>query len=392
MPTLADKKYCTACGACIAACPKSCIDFQLDDLDNRYPVIDKKKCIDCKKCEKICNSVQTSVKYTPIAAYAAWSTDAEIRRTSASGGVASALYREFFNKGYHCFGAVQTTLYDVKILEERQNIGLFRGSKYVHSDMHGAYSTIKKYLQSSEHVFIVALPCQIAGLRAYLGKEWEHLITADLICHGTCSNEYLKQHIETIEKKTGKKTVSLSFRDPEFDSEKFYFTLRDEKQNVFYQKIPRADDVYQIGYHEAIIYRENCYHCQYACQQRIGDITLGDYWMLGGTVPFEYDKRHVSLVLANSATGQNIMKTASQNNSIVSVERPVSESVEAQGQLNRPSKITLEHSIFNRLYSKTHDFDKMASIAMKASIFFNLHKMHRIKRYYKKLVSIIYRK
>ena len=119
----------------------------------------------------------------------------------------------------------------------------------------------------------------------------------------------------------------MSFRDPEFNTEKFHFTVREECRNVFYDKTLNQNDVYQIRYHQAIIYRRNCYSCKYAISERTGDIALGDYWLIGKNVPFEYDKDQVSLIFANTESVVKLVKTASDAKNPFVVESPVSEAV-----------------------------------------------------------------
>lgn len=48
------KENCFGCGACAEACPKECIRMEPDEEGFLYPKADKKICIDCGKCERVC--------------------------------------------------------------------------------------------------------------------------------------------------------------------------------------------------------------------------------------------------------------------------------------------------------------------------------------------------
>lgn len=388
MPSLPLHEKCTACGACIAICPQKCLSFETDELDNCYPTVTcSDKCTNCNLCIKVCPIINENVLRTPLKAFAGWSTDSELRSKSASGGIASALYRFAKSKGYHCFGAIQNKNRDVVIQEydDTSNERVYQNSKYVYSDIGAAMDKIKGYLTSKCKVLVVGLPCQIAGLKKYLNKNYDDLITIDLICHGVCSSVYLKQHIKNIEEKAGIVADNISFRDPAFNTENFHFTLTNHEGNTFYNKTVNEDDIYQIGYHKAITYRENCYHCVFANSKRIGDLTLGDYWRIGEFYPFSYSKHKVSLIYANTKHGLSILNDAIDAGGVFCVERPIEEAIKVQGQLNKPSMITKEHKTFVRLYKKKRNFEIAGKKAMRLYLIENRFGCHKLFKVYRKL-------
>ncbi|MGM9637097.1 MAG: Coenzyme F420 hydrogenase/dehydrogenase, beta subunit C-terminal domain [Eubacteriales bacterium] len=380
-PALVSQEKCTGCGACKERCPQKCMEFIVDECGNRYPGIDESRCVECGLCTKVCpaNAIVDYLKPSMFA-YAGWSTNETIRRNSASGGIASSLYRYLMTEGYICYGVVWDDNFNLnyRSIRSEEDLKLFQNSKYTFSDISSVLSEIEGNLKKKEKVFIVGLPCQISGLKAYLCRDYDNLLTADLLCHGVCSSEYLSQHIKYVDKKLKQKCERVSFRDPEFDTENYHFTLRNSDAVPFYDKTVESDDVYQMGYHKAIIYRENCYHCAYAAQKRVGDITLGDYWRIGHKIPFEYPKKKISLILVQTQKGEDVIRKAEKVKQIVLVERPVEESAEVQGQLNQPCNKTVEHEKFIRKYRKSKDFESAARSAMRVWIFCNQHGMGKI--------------
>ena len=45
--------------------------------------------------------------------------------------------------------------------------------------------------EGRKRVLFTGTPCEVAGLKKYLRKEYDNLYTLDLICHGVPSSELL---------------------------------------------------------------------------------------------------------------------------------------------------------------------------------------------------------
>ncbi len=87
-----------------------------------------------------------------------------------------------------------------------------QGSKYVQSFVNNTFNDVKADLHDGKKVLYTGTPCQIAGLRLFLGKDDPSLFTVDLICHGTPSPLVLSKYIEMIEEKYGE-IKDFKFRD-----------------------------------------------------------------------------------------------------------------------------------------------------------------------------------
>ena len=356
---------CTGCAACKDVCPKQCITMQPDDLDALHPVVDESICINCGLCEKTCpNNRELSYKL-PHKVLAAWSNDNEVRRTSASGGIACELYHYWIKNG----GVATGVVFDRDegchfiLLENESDIKAVQNSKYTFSDTAGIYKVVKQKLQAGISVLFIGVPCQVAGLYGFLKKEYDNLTTVDIICHGMPPATYLEQHIKSIEDKKKEYTHQLFFRDPKYYTYTFTFTLKNIKGKEFYNKKVLTRDNYQLGYHRALIYRENCYSCNYARKERISDLTIGDFSGLGRFAPFEYDKHNVSCILENTDKGSALLKKL--NGALSMFERPACEAFEVEKQLKSPSVKHSRRSIFEKVYRKIRNYELASNIALK---------------------------
>ena len=236
-----------------------------------------------------------------------------------------------------------------KISEELDSIKGFKNSKYVFSSTNSLFQEMNTCLKAGGKIAVIALPCQIAAIKKIFCRYLDNLLLVDLVCHGVTPTAYLTQHIKSIEQKKGDKAISVFFRDPAYSTDTFTFTLYNVKGNCFYAKRTANRDSYQVGYHRMISYRENCYHCQFAKQYRISDLTISDYKGLGKYAPSGIsDNRHVSCILINTDKGRDFVDCLIKQGNIVAEERPVHEPIDGDAQLRYPSQKSLARKIFER--------------------------------------------
>ena len=209
----------------------------------------------------------------------------------------------------------------------------------------------------------MGVPCQIAGLYGYLKKDYDELVTVDIICHGMPPAIYLKQHLESVERDKKEYTSILHFRDPKYKTSTYTFTLKNKSGKEFYKKQVLTCDNYQLGYHRALIYRENCYHCSYARKERISDLTIGDFSGLGRFAPFENDKMDVSCVLQNTTKGAELL--ASLDSALTKHERPGCEAFEVEKLLKAPSVKHEGRDVFESVYRDSQNFVLASNAALR---------------------------
>lgn len=324
---------CTACEACINACPQKCISLMRTEYLEEKPYIDSNHCINCGVCEKVCPQTTMRVKHTILHCYAAFRNDKLKRADSSSGGIASLFYEHAQKQGMNIYGVKYTresgAIYTMA--NSSIDVELFKGSKYVHASMGGVYTCIENQLNKEENVFFIGLPCQVAGLLNYLERKHvkcDNLITVDLLCHGTCPSDYLIQEVDYIKKKLNLSEIyNVTFRS---NRPKRLYSLILYNENAKVQKSwPIEFQPYFYGFLRGITLRENCYYCQYATSKRVADITIGDFIDLGkidGFPEFNWGAGNNSIVLANTEKGNYFIQQLDKNE-ISIFEREIAEGI-----------------------------------------------------------------
>ena len=279
-----NKTDCCGCSACYNVCPRKAISMQEDEYGYVYPVIDQDKCVGCGLCRKVCHYQADKELRTPIKAYAAAGKKEEFLKKAASGGMFSLVADKILEEGGVVFGAAMeyhnNTLIPKHIaVESKEELFKLQGSKYVQSFIGNTYAEAKKYLADGRKVLFSGTPCQIEGLKGYLGREYENLYTIDIICHGVPNAKWFQDYIKVFETKLQGSIYSYNFRDKS----------RGQGMNArieYYDKNGKAKVIYRDGHLTSFfhlflkmnIYRDNCYHCPYARKERTADITIGEYW------------------------------------------------------------------------------------------------------------------
>ena len=382
---------CTGCGACMDVCPQQCIKLKPDSLGALHPIVDFQSCINCNLCVKTCPNNINLEFHKSQTVYASWSLDNKVRLTSASGGLAFEFYRYWLCKG----GVAAGVELDSKgfcqfiILKNQSDLLKTQNSKYTFSNTNGIYKIVKEYLEKDIPVLFIGTPCQVAGLYGFLKKKYSLLTTVDLICHGMPPGEYFQQHVSFVEKNNSKhKTKFICFRDPIYYTYTFTFTFTNEAGKSFYKKTVRSLDNYQLGYHHALIYRNNCYVCRYAQAKRISDITIGDFSGLGRFAPYTNEKRNVSCVLINTQQGRTLFNAIKQF--VYFEERPSEEAFKIERQLQSPSVPHPKRNVFVKKFSETQDFELASNAALRKDKLNVLLRKGLWKRDIRRLLALIF--
>ena len=359
---ICNKNICTACKACLNICPRAAIDFKLDELDNLYADINQNLCIGCGLCKKVCPQINLVSLNNTEYCYAGWSLNDKTRKESASGGIASEIYKEYAGNDNVFIGAEMIEAFETILSSGRciSDIERFKNSRYVYADPQYIYREIASLLKKDIKVVFIGTSCQVAALKSYInsvGVSIEKLLLVDLVCHGVSSPVYLKNHINNLQEKYNFYADKCCFRDPEMYTYTFTFTLRNNGQ-VKYARRVHWDDMYQIGYHYGIIYRNNCYECIYAKKDRVGDITLADFSYVGAIQSCLYDNKNVSCILCNTSKGKLLLESLLQKGKIFLDERPIEEEWNYEKMLSHPTLRPKERRIFVTRYIETKNFDK----------------------------------
>lgn len=374
---ICDKKECTGCFACYNICPKKAIEMIEDDNGFIYPRINKEKCIDCNLCRKVCPSLNKATFNSPKVCYAMQAKDSEKLKESTSGG-ASTIFAEYILKNDGViYGAAFEEGFKIQYvrIENIKDLRKIKGSKYVHCYVNDTYKKVKEDLNNKRLVLFTGTPCQIAGLKRYLMKDYENLYCIDIICHGVPSQSYLKDEISS--QVLLDNIDEIKFRD----DEKFKLILKSKGEIVLEKNM--SDSKYYEGFMEAIFYRDNCYQCLYARPERISDITIGDFWGISHEANLYKKREHgLSVLLILTEKGMKLLDECAEEMELE--ERPVSEAVNGNSQLRAPSQKYKYYEKFKKLYPK-YGFGKA---------YVKTRKMKMVKKKLKTnlLINYIYRK
>lgn len=313
MPLLAKKEMCTGCTACWAICPRGCIDMVPDENGFLFPKINDKNCVDCGLCVKTCPvlSEHTLPKRMPRA-YAAYSNRNEIRTRSSSGGMFSEFAISILRHGGVVFGAAYDKDFRVihTCVETEEQLQKLCGAKYAQSDLGESFSQVKKCLELGQWVLFSGTPCQVAGLKAFLKKEYDRLITVDFVCHGIPSPNVWKKYVNYRAEidASGEFPSQINLRSKETGWSRYEYSCRFEYPCGTVHLEKSSESVYMELFVGNCINRQACAVCKFKGVQRCSDITLGDFWGVWDIVPDMDDNRGTSVVLIQSACGEQLLK------------------------------------------------------------------------------------
>lgn len=299
---ICEEQKCTGCGCCVSVCEKGAITLIADQFGNMKYKIDENKCINCGLCIKKCPNNYMISLHLPRNVYAAYAIDEKIYENAASGGVATSFYTYALKNGINIYGAKFLDDFSLSIVQGNceEDIELFAGSKYVKSEMLNVFDDIKNKLLIGEKVLFIGLPCQVAGIKKFVGNLEKRLITIDLVCHGATPQIYFKEYLQKFKKKHH--TIDeVRFRK---DNQFIFHVI---KNNRCIYKKPSYKDPYMLSFLKAITYTDSCYKCLYARPERCSDITICDFWGIEDT-SFKGDKNKVSAILINTEIGDSFFK------------------------------------------------------------------------------------
>ena len=392
MEQICPYEECTGCAACRNICPTATISMvEEGPCGFIHPSINQDLCINCNLCRKVCPVINPVKLSPPFNAFAAVSKSSPDYRESASGGAASSLALSVLNKGGVIYGceSVNWLIIQHSRFSSSQSVPAMRGSKYVQSSIGEIFKQVKKDLNSQLQVMFTGTPCQIAGLKRFLMKDYENLITVDLVCHGVSSHKLLRDNVKEMLQHYG--------LHPD-NSTKIWFREKSDKPNphidygVFInnsaikrscQLLPRNN--YIAAFMASLSFRDNCYKCPYACGNRCSDITVGDFWGLGKDckIPIE---NGVSLIMVNSPKGKQFLE---ENRKLFFIEeRSIEEAINGNSHLKSPSSMPAARAYFLDNYAKMPQKAYEISLSQYRKQFYQRQTKLKIKKILKSIPGV----
>lgn len=336
MIIISDKHTCCGCSACVQICPIQCINFDEDEKGFRYPKVNQKRCVDCGLCEKVCpmlkqgegnvqiennfvapsGEIRNGVK--PLLVCAAMNPSIDTRIQSSSGGIFSMLAEFVLKEGGVVFGARFNNKWEVvhdyvgdeeSFISQLSALKTFRGAKYSQSSIGDCYKKAQDFLKGERKVLFSGTGCQIAGLKLFLRKEYDNLLTIEIACHGVPSPRVWREYLKYVSK--GKEISDIIFRDKRNGWNDYGLSIKSVGGEIFYERA-FANDYMQCFLNDLCV-RPSCSNCPAKAGKSGADLLIGDFWGIDGMHPEVYDNKGCSLVIAYSERGKQVFESLNAN-------------------------------------------------------------------------------
>lgn len=279
-----------------------------DEQGFLYPVVDIAKCISCGICEEVCPCLNQGEINEPLTVETAINPDYLIRKKSSSGGVFTMLANYVLDKDGVVFGARFNDRWEVLIdsTETSEGLAQFRGSKYLQAIVGDSFLRAESFLKKGRDVLFIGTPCQIAGLRLFLQKEYENLLTVAIACHSVPSPLVWREYLKGLRFRN---VSAVNFRDKRVSWEQYGISIIHDNGCVFFQ--PFYKNPYMQLFLHGIITRPSCFKCPAKDGKSGADIMIGDCWGISEMLPsMPNDHQGISFVICLTEKGILAIKEA----------------------------------------------------------------------------------
>lgn len=317
MISINKKDNCCGCYACVNVCPKDCISMEEDSEGFNYPCVDKSKCVDCTLCEKVCPIINKDKvaqgSNEEDNTYVAYTKNATVRKNSSSGGMFTELAESVLKNNGVVFCCAFDDDFNAHhiMVNNSSDLEKLRGSKYIQSHIENTYEEAERLLKNGQLVLFSGVACQIAGLNSYLRKDYNNLITVDVLCHGVPSGKAWRKYIDDNQKRHNAKLNKYYFRNK--DNGWKVFTVKQMYMDNQGESSPFNKDSFMQLFLGEVCLRPSCHNCRFKDIRRPSDITLGDCWGVQNYMPEMDDDKGTSVVIAHTKKGVNILNSVKNN-------------------------------------------------------------------------------
>lgn len=376
MIQIRSSKDCCGCTACAEICAHGAISMVPDMYDFPYPMLDQSLCVNCGMCDKVCPILNNPNPRHPLVSYAFMHKDQDTRRKSSTAGAFVALAEKILSSGGVVFGCAFDVDWSAKHIhvENKDELGQLIGSKYLQSRIAGSFKDCKRFLRAGRSVLFSGTPCQIAGLKSYLGKDYDTLLCVDLICHGVPApgiwQKYLRYREQKKSSEVGKTVFvnNVNFRDKSrgWTAYSLSLSLSDNCGHTYKEpSLCWNEDPYMLSFIRHLNMRPSCFHCRFRNQRSGSDITIGDYWGYAeGHPEVTDDEIGINALIVNTEKGRLCLKDIDYDG----FESSYESIVKGNPQLVKSHWAHINHRKFLRQV-RTRDFRELVIDCLTLSLF-----------------------
>ncbi len=275
------------------------------------PEVDAEACVSCGGCDSVCPAIGERPKDEIESVIWAKSENEEERLASSSGGIFALLAHDVLAAG----GVVGAAAWEPGfkgvrhvLVESEDDLDAVMRSKYVQSKIErDVYEGMRAALRGGRRVLFAGTACQVAGVRAYLGKlaDSDAFLAVDVICHGVPSPLLWEKWAEYRERRAGAPLRGVNMRSKTTGwlsfSAAYKYAAEKDGRAVCDGSTFRNDWYFKPFLRNASL-RSSCYMCP-AKRSCRSDITLGDFWGVQTAHPEVDYEGGISAVLCNTPKG-----------------------------------------------------------------------------------------
>ena len=309
--TKLDARYCTGCSACVNVCPVKTVSLQPDAHGYYRRQVDFDRCMNCGLCAKICPAIKLPENKNAARPelFEFIAADEATLYHSSSGGIFPVMAKEAFRRQGAVSGVAWAEDFTAKniVIDDIEDLPKLQKSKYLQSYPGTIFTEVKKRLEQGQFVLFTGTPCQVAGLRAFLRKDYDNLLAVDILCSNAPSAGFFKKYLEDCYP-DGVQSYQFRYKVPQYgwDCYTVRITDKDGKEQVLHGS---KQDEYQRVYHSHVMCSVHCEHCRYQSVPRFGDITIGDFWGIKQKDPSVDIGQGVSCILCNNEKGKAFLRS-----------------------------------------------------------------------------------
>ncbi|WP_242941688.1 Coenzyme F420 hydrogenase/dehydrogenase, beta subunit C-terminal domain [Parasporobacterium paucivorans] len=243
--------------------------------------------------------------------YAAFSKNETNRLNSSSGGIFDLIARFFLGNNDYIAGACFDEKFSLNhiITNKVEDLEKLKGSKYIQSNINFLYCEIRDALPANKVMF-VGTPCQVAGLKSFLGKENDNLYTVGLFCHGVPSSKIFHKYLHEMEERYKDKIHRIEFRNKEAGWSTYQVKIT-MGHRIYVGK--NQDDNYMQLFLQDVCLRPSCERCAFKLYSQVSDLVLGDFWGIDNVYPELNDQKGISAVVVRTVKGKELMRSISKD-------------------------------------------------------------------------------